>query len=182
MKVFYDTEFIEGYRDERHFIDLISIGIVKESGEEFFAYSKEYDYEEASDWVKEHVIEPLYIKADLAAVNYINVTNFHRYAGKSLKEIAKGIKKFLSEDNITLYGYYSSYDHVVLSTIFGTMLDLPDNFPMYTRDIMQIIEGQELDKDQILRDVPQVDEHDALEDAKWNKDAYFYIKDMLTKK
>lgn len=182
MKIFYDTEFIEGYRDDRHFIDLISIGIVKEDGQEYFAYSKEYDYEEASDWVKENVIEPLYKKADLAAVNYIDVTNFHRYSGKSIKKIAEDIKNFLPEKDLVLYGYYSSYDHVLLSSLFGIMLDLPKNFPMYTRDLMQIIEGQELNKDQILINVPQTDEHDALEDARWNKKAYFYIKNMLAKK
>lgn len=182
MKVFYDTEFIEGYREDRHFVDLISIGIIKENGEQYFAYSKEYDYEEASDWVKENVIAPLYKKADLAAVKYIDVTNFHRFSGKSIQRIAEDIKKFLVEEDLVLYGYYSSYDHLLLSSLFGTMMDLPKNFPMYTRDIMQIIEGQELDKDQILRDVPQPDGHDAMEDAKWNKDAFFYIKDLLAKK
>ena len=65
MKYFIDTEFIEGFHKplfgkKRHFIDLISIGIVAEDGREYYAISKEYNYNDASDWVKENVITPIY--------------------------------------------------------------------------------------------------------------------------
>ena len=61
MKYFIDTEFIEGFHKpmsgkRRHFIDLISIGIIAEDGREYYAISKEYNYDDASNWVKENVI------------------------------------------------------------------------------------------------------------------------------
>lgn len=39
-----------------------------------------------------------------------------------------------------LYGYYSAYDHVALCWLFGKMIDLPSGFPMYTRDLQQLLE------------------------------------------
>ena len=48
MKYFLDTEFIEGFHKplfgkKRHFIDLISIGIVCEDGREYYAVSNEFN-------------------------------------------------------------------------------------------------------------------------------------------
>lgn len=56
MKYFIDTEFIEGFHKpmfgkRRHFIDLISIGIVREDGRTYSAISNEYQYKDAYKWV-----------------------------------------------------------------------------------------------------------------------------------
>lgn len=52
MKYFIDTEFHEGFHKpligkNRHFIDLISIGIVAEDGREYYAISKDFDIKAA---------------------------------------------------------------------------------------------------------------------------------------
>jgi hypothetical protein len=54
MKYFIDTEFIEGFNKSlfgkrRHFIDLISIGIVAEDGREYYAISNEFDVKDVWD-------------------------------------------------------------------------------------------------------------------------------------
>ena len=46
-----------------------------------------------------------------------------------------------------MYGYYSAYDHVVFSWLFGKMIDLPEGFPMYTIDLKQTLD--ELVEDEI---------------------------------
>lgn len=57
-RIYYDTEFLEGMQDIRLFgiktglktkptIDLISIGMVKETGEEYYAISKDFNLKEA---------------------------------------------------------------------------------------------------------------------------------------
>ena len=53
MKYFLDTEFIEGFHKplfgkRRHFIDLISIGIVCEDGRTYSAISNEYKYKDGN--------------------------------------------------------------------------------------------------------------------------------------
>lgn len=102
MKYFIDTEFIEGFKKPlfvkgRHFIDLISIGIVAEDGREYYAISNEYNWNDADNWVKENVIVPMYtqeISGDKR--NHIDAESFHKCIpnGKSNKQIAQEIFQF----------------------------------------------------------------------------------------
>lgn len=102
MKYYIDTEFIEGFHKplfgkRRHFIDLISIAIVAEDGREYRAISSEYNYREASEFVKNKVLLPLYkdtVHGD--ARNHIDTTNFHKHFGKPNSVIAKEIIKFVN--------------------------------------------------------------------------------------
>ena len=150
MKYFIDTEFIEGFHKplfgkKRHYIDLISIGIVCEDGREFYAISNEYNYNKASEWVKENVIIPLYrqkVFGDQRKV--LNERNFHKSYGLSNRQIADAIMKFVNPlieetplhtkswnnhlnkfsvvamENmpIDFYGYYSDYDWVLFCALF----------------------------------------------------------------
>lgn len=58
MRFFIDAEFIEDGRT----IDLISIGIVREDGREFYAINDDCDWDKASDWVRENVLLPMGIE------------------------------------------------------------------------------------------------------------------------
>jgi hypothetical protein len=180
-RLFLDTEFIENFTTglrPRHYIDLISIALVKDSGETYSAISNEYQYEDADDWVKANVIKPLYESLDLAAYNYIDVTNFQKYTGKPNSIIAEEIKDFVGKDPI-FYGYFADYDWVLLCSLYGRMINLPESWPMYCRDVQQIIDGENFDKDQLKQAVPQVNTHLALDDAKWIKEAYKYVKEKM---
>ena len=66
MKYFIDTEFIEGVKKplfgkSRHFIDLVSIGIVCEDGREYYAVSNEFNPKDADKWVLENVLIPIHV-------------------------------------------------------------------------------------------------------------------------
>lgn len=87
------------------------------------------------------------------------------------------------------YAYYASYDWVVFCWLFGRMVLLPKGFPMYCRDLKQMLDDwvTGLDDDWVggaghltfdakleavkeLSDWPtQENEHNALDDARWNK-------------
>ena len=223
MKFFYDSEFIEGFlpnrilgislpnwlSKRRHAIDLISISIVAEDGDTYTAISREYNYDDASDWVKKNVIEPLYVHTVHGDNrNFLDVHNFHKAYGQSNKVIAEDIELFIFskmpakamevDGNMTLikhltdvhlYGYFSAYDHVLLSSLFGAMMDLPNGFPMYTIDLKQMLDEKVekivsslgwTDKNMSLEDklnyikahptFPKLEqEHLCFYDAKWNK-------------
>ena len=77
------------------------------------------------------------------------------------------------------YGYYCDYDWVVLCWLFGRMIDLPKGFPMFAFDIQQQIEEYKIDKNQLLKEVPQVNCHNALQNAIWNKSAYNWIQNKI---
>ncbi len=54
-RFFYDTEFIE----DGTTIDLVSIGVVDETGREFYAVSTQFDPGKAIPWVRRNVLDQL---------------------------------------------------------------------------------------------------------------------------
>lgn len=204
MKYFLDTEFIEGFNKpvfgkRRHFIDLISIGIVAEDGREYYAISSEYDYKKADQWVRENVIHPLYVETVHGDQrNVERADKFHYRFGKPDIKIAEEIFRFVNPCSgegtlndsswnqhlnkykivaaencpIEFYAYYADYDWVLFCSLFGRMIDLPKGFPMYCRDLKQMFD--ETGTPKFLK--PE-NEHNALDDAKWNRDLYRHILD-----
>lgn len=197
MKYFLDTEFIEGFHKplfgkRRHFIDLVSIGIVAEDGREYYAISNEFNPNDADEWVKENVLE----KINQQALNHPESINvFSAAYVKPNKEIAQEIIEFIGSDTPEFYGYYADYDWVLFCSLFGTMMQLPKGFPMYCRDLKQTVDEWATkhaasiaaisDKGafdlalQELKQHPdypkQTNEHNALADAKWNFELYKFI-------
>lgn len=168
MRYYYDTEFIEDGKT----IDLISIGIVAEDGREYYAISTEFNAKKASQWVKDNVLIHLPPKNwnDLTSPNQREQSI--RYY-KNRKQIKQEILNFIGDDKPEFWAYYADYDHVALCQLFGTMMDLPKGWPMYTRDIKQLCD---------LLGNPKLPEqgkgeHNALDDAKWNKKAYEFLID-----
>lgn len=150
MRYYLDTEFIEDGKT----IDLISIGLVCEQGATYYACSVEADLRKASPWVRRNVLPQLPSYSDPA----------WKTRAKIREDIQALTQGYSTSEAPTFYGYYSDYDWVVFCQLFGTMMGLPDRFPKYCRDLKQLLD-----------DWPgtvkpeQSNEHNALEDAKWNK-------------
>lgn len=246
MRYFIDTEFHEGFHKplfgkKRHFIDLISMGIVAEDGREYYAISKDFDLKSVWNkydldygsgdqrnlpprkiyWLRDNVLKPIFeewkmdsngkiVRIGLPVpliedkFTYKNFKKVIKSIGKSNKQIAEEITKFVSMDyidgygeeftsevkcdnhyiksNPEFYGYYADYDWVLFCSLFGRMIDLPKGFPMMCFDIQQMITEHKIDKNRLLKDVPQTNEHNALSDAVWNFNAYKWIKSNMNEK
>ena len=178
LKYFLDTEFIE----KPNTIELISIGIKCEDGRKYYAISSEYDYSKASDWVKNNIILDIFEESKKSLnITYEemlpSLTNIHKFVGKKISEIKGEILEFVGYPNYEkgkpeFWGYYSDYDWVVFCWIFGAMIDLPEGFPMYCKDLKQL--ADESNKPKFY--YPSK-EHNALEDAIWNHEFYKYLKE-----
>ena len=159
MKYWFDTEFIE-YPCT---IDLISIGIVCEDGREFYGINQDCDFDQANDWVVENVLCHLphpWKKAEEAVW----------FDKESLKN---AIRRFVKQEYTPeFWGYYADYDWVVFCWLFGTMMDLPQGWPMYCRDIKQVADMFGIYE---LPKMKEEDKHHALNDARWTKQAYDFI-------
>lgn len=70
-------------------------------------------------------------------------------------------------DKHELWAYYGAYDHVALCQLWGTMMQLPDGMPMFTRELMQLWEQAGRPEKPA-----QKGEHNALQDARWNKSLF----------
>jgi hypothetical protein len=153
MKYFLDTEFIE--RGPRYPVTLISLGIVSEDDREFYSISSEFDPDTANDWVKENVLP-------------------HLGEGRmtTLSSMSRAVMRFVGDDpRPEFWGYYCDYDWVVFAQMFGTMMDLPKGWPMYCRDLKQMCD--DLGNPKLPEQTST--EHNALADARWNKQAYEFL-------
>jgi len=194
MKYFIDTEF----KEKPNTIDLISIGMVDETGKEFYALNKDVNLKKVwkDDWLNENVLRPIYqehFSGDMRnrfQFTYRTMKMIFKEAGKTRKEMRTAIiqfmidkdyrflsvdetKFYLEEKNPEFYGYYADYDWVVFCWIFGRMIDLPKGMPMYCKDLKQIMDELGLDKEWKNKNCPKPKrEHNALVDAKWDLDFY----------
>ena len=155
MRYFLDTEFVEG----DGFVDIVSLGVVSEDNREFYMESSEVNWGRASDWVLENVRPFLDGKHPRS-----------RYQiGRELIEFVGGDKK------PEFWAYYGDYDWVAVCSCFGTMMDLPEHFPMFCMDLKQsvyTIGNPKLPDHDEEQDGPP---HNALADARWTKRAHAWL-------
>jgi hypothetical protein len=152
-RIWFDTEFIE----DGTTIDLISIGMVRSDGATYYAETDQWIPGKASQWVRDNVI-------------------VHLKGGDSIKSrdvIAREIVEFAGEKP-EFWAYYADYDWVALCQLFGTMMQLPDGWPMFCRDIKQwaVDVGNPKLPEQTST------EHHALADALWNKEAWDFLSSL----
>jgi hypothetical protein len=148
MNYYMDCEFNE----QGGQIDLISIAIVNDMDRSICVTSSEFDLAaaKAKPWLVENVL------AQLPPPEL----------WKTRKEIAADIIAFVGKDpKPRFWAWFASYDWVIFCQLFGGMLNLPNKWPQYVMDLKQ---------EHALAGSPrlplQMDgQHDALEDAKWNK-------------
>lgn len=147
MRYYIDTEFIE--RGHEYPIELISLGMVREDGASVYqVLSDGWVAEHAGDWVKANVLPYL---------------GSARCSRADLRNI---IRVFMADDpKPEFWGYYCDYDWVVFCQLFGSMVALPKGFPMFCRDVKQVL--VERGNPDMKMHVPQLGTvHNALDDAR----------------
>lgn len=175
-RIFYDTEFIE----DGSTIGLISIGMVDDAGNEFYAVNRHAPWRRIADhaWLNDNVVPQLPRLHGDARLHMYCLSRYGRKHNPCMLDfshpdmmacptIAQRVENFVGTDPVELWAYYGAYDHVALSQLFGTMMGLPSGVPMFTHELMQLWEqaGQP-------EKPAQSNEHNALADARWNRDVW----------
>lgn len=183
--IYYDCEFVEDGRT----IDLVSIGMVAETGAEYYAVSSEFDLKAfaKNDWLMANVWPSLpQVRGDarmmaLASMRegasaYRHVRRlFDRGADEvaARAQIAHDVSRFiLGHPSPQLWAWYGAYDHVCLAQLFGRMIDLPDGVPMWTNDLKQ--EAMRLGNPRVPEQA--AGQHNALQDARHNREIAAYLR------
>ena len=188
MKYFLDTEFIEDGKT----IDLISIGMVGEDGRELYLVSNEFNVNKAwrNEWLRTNVLYAIFQDSYLHDQSFADCEfTFHSLVEKltdnpsvcqGRKQIKDAVLAFCDPSQYGVpefWGWYADYDWVVFCQLFGAMIDLPKDYPMYCNDLKQIAYLQDLEDEEIefmgvsLSDLDNPHHH-ALFDARWNKTIY----------
>lgn len=154
MKYFYDTEFLDTGND----VHLISIGIVAEDGREYYAVNRDMPGRliECEPWITENVMSQL------------------PHNGKWIPphRIRDEVYAFLTADpHPELWAWFAAYDHLVLSQLWGRMIDVPAPIPQFTNDVRSLVNWTG-----VTRLPSQVSgAHDALQGARHVKTMYHHI-------
>lgn len=168
IRVTLDTEFNAESNDG---IELISIALVKETGEEYYAVSDEFDLSKCSIWLRNNVVRHL-PKID----NYFDAQNSKRkQTWKSRATIASEIKEFFycPGQNFQIWTYFGAYDFVAFCELLGGFMDLPRNVSKFDMDLAQRMADLGLKKSDLPSQTGT--QHDALEDARWEMECLKYM-------
>lgn len=185
MKIFYDTEFYE--TGPKHPVRFISLGAVREDNKELYLITNNLyllNRANQNSWMAENVIRHLPVKLDRAgrlAWDTAHPDYKYVYPNETIAELWKDfVLDYQPQhqfDKPELWAYYGAYDHVVVSQLFGRMIDLPEGMPMYTMDIKQRWHNEG------KPGLPEQEDnaHKALDDARWNKVAYEYLDEYANR-
>lgn len=151
MRFWFDTEFYE----DGSTIKLISIGVVAEDGRTYYAEPwQAFDRARQTIWL------------------LTNVAPHLKGGEKPRYLIAEELVAFMGEKP-EIWAYYAAYDWVVLCQLFGRMIDIPKTWPKYCRDVKQFCD--DLGNPTLP---PQENEHDALADAQWTRQAWMFLNQL----
>lgn len=157
MRYFLDCEFI----DNGCTVDPVSVGVVAEDGREFYAESSEVPWHRANDWVIANV-RP-HLSPDGAIRN---------------AEIADRLRAFIGDDRPEFWSWCSAYDWVMICQLYGAMIDKPDGWPNYCRDLQQELDRYGIADDELPPN--EGDAHNALADARWHRDIHTWLTTRST--
>lgn len=176
MKIYYDTEFF----DDGKTIELISIGMVAENGDELYCISGDLNFSRFyyDDWHIANTLPslPYELRTFGDKGRIIKAIEDHPDAARimSRDRIRDNVLKFIiehSDPKVALWAWYGSYDHVVLAQLWGKMTNLPYGVvPMWTNDLRQEVQRKsDLLNFEIGLPAQPDGQHNALADARWLK-------------
>lgn len=182
-RYYLDTEFYDNPHTRT--IELISIGLVSDDNRELYFASTEWlgndgqaDTARADDWLRNNVFSQI-PSCTCPGVEDWRTRPYHpehqsSCCWRSREEIADAIREFIHEEpkeQIEIWAYYASSDWVVFYQLFGKMIDMPKHFPFFVRCLKQY----SIDigfKGKFRELLPDSGHHDALADARWNREAH----------
>lgn len=157
MVIFFDTEFTGLHQKT----SLISIGLVAETGETFYAELGDYDKSQLNNWLRENVI------ANLGGADVCGTQS----------EIAAALREWLEQfDQVELWSDVLAYDWVLFCNIFGTAFNIPENVYYIPFDLATLFKINGIDPDINREEFAGLQagaqKHNALWDAKVIKACY----------
>ncbi len=138
IKVFFDTEFTGLHKATT----LISIGLVAETGETFYAELTDYDRSQVNDWIKENVISKL-----------LNGKSLEKGGDPTVVVDMSGLKMMLTDwfsmfdEKVEIWSDCLSYDWVLFCEIFGHAFNIPSNIFYIPFDICTLMQVKGIDPD-----------------------------------
>lgn len=186
MNIYFDTEFTGLHKDTQ----LISIGLIAENDEVFYAEFEDIDIDKQDKWIKQNVLSNTVLYGNVEATNIVPKNGTAVFFSGTKEAIKVALSTWLLQfDEVQLVSDVCHYDMVLFIDIFGTAFDLPEHVSPQCIDINHLIAldynisdklAFDLSREEILDDYDcyiEGDKHNALYDAKVIRSIYREITD-----
>jgi len=175
MKVFFDMEFTGLHQKTT----LISIGLISDSGEQFYGELNDFDKTQIDDWLQENVIDNLEMQNSRAGITRKWESGKTVYFGNS-EGLEKALISWFSKfKEVEIWSDCLAYDWVLFSEIFGHAFNIPKNIYYIPFDICTLFKIKGIDPDVNREEFAKMTEnsqkHNALWDAKVIKECYLKL-------
>jgi hypothetical protein len=168
-KVFFDTEFTGLHQNTT----LISIGLIAETGEMFYAELTDYDSDQVDEWVAKNVVSKLELDGSYPH-------NVKALLIKGDKSVVKSeLERWFSQfDSVEMWSDCLSYDWVLFCELFGHAFKIPKNVFYIPFDLCTLFKAKGIDPDVSRETFAGLDvegeqsKHNAMWDAKVIKACY----------
>jgi hypothetical protein len=161
MRIFFDTEFTGLHINTT----LISIGCVAENRAQFYGEFDDYDVSQVDDWLKENVVEYLWMQRPEVAVPK-HVT----YIVDNATRVGDALLEWLAQfDSVEMWSDCLAYDWVLFCDLCGGAFGVPSHVYYIPFDLATLLKVKGIDPDisrEKLANLPIAgDKHNALWDA-----------------
>jgi len=159
-KVFFDTEFTGLHQNTT----LISIGLIAETGETFYAEFTDYDKAQVNDWIKENVIEKLHLQHIGLYANGVHST----YKGNK-NTMAAYLQTWFSQfEHVEIWSDCLAYDWVLFCELFGGAFGIPKSIYYIPMDICTLFKAKGIDPDINREEFAGIQSRDEKHNALWD--------------
>jgi hypothetical protein len=143
MKIFFDEEFTGLHQKTT----LISIGLVSENDDKFYAEFTDYDKSQIDDWLKSNIIDKLRLEKTLINGGADTLENMTEVLGDT-RYIRNHLSLWLAQfDNIEMWSDCLAYDWVLFNNIWGHAFSIPKNIYYIPFDICTMFKLKGIDPD-----------------------------------
>lgn len=168
IKIFLDTEFTS----LTQYTQLMSLALVAETGETFYAELTDFDANNVSDFVRKEVLDYFYLTEKNQVPENLNALRVKTDKKELSVIIQKWLKQFGEKTPLQFWADVPHYDWVLFCELFGGSMNLPENISYMCMDLatllwvkginpdtkrIELIEKKELSSDYKI--------HNALSDA-----------------
>lgn len=143
-RIFFDTEFTGLHQKTT----LVSIGLIADSGKQFYAELNDFDKTQIDDWLQENVIDNLDMQTSRAGI-----TRRYEHLDKTVYfGDIKGLKNALTEwfsefGEVEIWTDCLVYDWMLFNEIFGHAFNIPKNVYYIPFDICTVFKDSNIDPD-----------------------------------
>jgi hypothetical protein len=175
-KIFFDTEFTGLHQNTT----LISIGLIAETGQTFYAELTDYDKSQINEWLQTNVIDNLTLTS---RENMQHTKDIHTYVKCDISNLKGFLTQWLEQfGEVEIWSDCLSYDWVLFNQIFGHAFNIPKNVYYIPFDICTLFYAKGIDAD-VSREVfaemlEGSQKHNALWDAKVIRQCFIKLQGL----